>query len=289
MVDSVIGLQMTVSIDNIITNAAARLATVSDSPRLDAEILLGQVSGWSRATLTAHPERDLDDARKDCLEALLQRRLNGEPIAYITGRREFWSLALGVSPATLIPRPETELLVERALARIPLDANWSIADLGTGNGAVALALAKERPHCRVIATDISTDALVIAERNAGGHQLHNVEFRHGDWFTPLRGEQFQIIVSNPPYVRDNDPHLSRGDVRFEPAPALKGGLDGLNGIRSILKRAKDHLTPGGWLLIEHGYDQASQVKELMLLNGYEEISRYRDYTGNDRSSECCYR
>jgi len=219
------------------------------------------------------------------LHELADRRALGEPIAYLTGTREFWSMNLKVSPATLIPRPETELLVEKALARIPPDATWTIADLGTGSGAVALALAKERPRCRVIATDISSAALDVARVNAAKFNLTNIEFREGDWFAPLAGETYHIIASNPPYIRNDDPHLKQGDLRFEPGSALIAGADGLDAIRRIVNDAHVYLKAGGWLLLEHGWDQSDAVKALLHQQGCHNICCYHDMAGIGRVSE----
>ncbi len=200
------------------------------------------------------------------------------------GRREFWSLELLVSPAALIPRPETELLVEQALKRIPSDTPCLIADLGTGSGAVAVAIAKARPRSRVIAGDISPQALALARQNALRHTLNNIEFRQGDWFAPL-SEQADVIVSNPPYLRNDDPHLAAGDLRFEPRLALLGGTDGLDAIRQLAAQAKHHLKAGGWLLLEHGFDQKQAAINLLRQHHYQHIADYRDYSGQDRVIE----
>lgn len=189
-------------------------------------------------------------------EALLARRQAGEPVAYLLGRQGFWSLELEVSPATLIPRPETELLVELALARLPAGQSLRVADLGTGSGAIALALARERPQAHVVATDASAEALTVARRNAARLGLGRVEFRDGDWLVPLAQERFDLIASNPPYIEQDDPHLAQGDLRFEPPAALASGADGLDAIRVIVRDAGRHLHPGGWLLLEHGWNQA---------------------------------
>lgn len=257
----------------------------SASARLDVELLLMHACEIGRAELMAHPDTVLEPAQEQRLDNLLSRRAAGEPIAYLVGQREFWSLKLDVTPATLIPRPETELLVEKALARIPTDAAWTVADLGTGCGAIALALASERPRLKLIATDRSTDALAVARANAARHRLNNIEFRAGDWLGALDETALDIIVSNPPYVRADDPCLLRGDTRFEPAVALAGGPDGLDAIRRIAYGAKRKIKPGGWLLLEHGNDQGGGVRALLRQYGYSDIMCYRDLSGHDRVSE----
>jgi release factor glutamine methyltransferase len=272
------------TIGEVLHQAAATLASTSPTPRLDAEVLLMHVCGLDRGGLIIHGRDACTDDQRHLLEQLLARRRQGEPVAYLTGWREFWSMPLAVSPATLIPRPETELLVEKALAHIPHDAAWTLADLGTGSGAIALALAMERPRCRVLATDISRHALDVARSNAAKFNLTHVEFREGRWLEPLAGMRLDMIVSNPPYVRDDDPHLQCGDVRFEPRPALIAGADGLDAIRHIVKASGAHLKAGGWLLLEHGHDQAA-VATLLQQHGYETIHCHADLSGRDRVSE----
>lgn len=273
------------TINQFLRQAGRQLAS-SPSARLDAECLLMQVCALSRSELITRGEQPLTQTQTRQLLKLLQRRRQGEPIAHLTGRREFWSLELAVSKATLIPRPETELLVERALARIPPAARWTIADLGTGSGAVALAIASERPRCRVIATDNAREALAVAGHNARRLGLTRIAFRVGDWLSALGNDIADMIVSNPPYVREDDPCLQQGDVRFEPMSALAAGRDGLSAIRAILNEAKAHLTPNGWLLLEHGYDQAPAVAGLMRQAACEDIGCYADLAGHDRVSEC---
>ncbi len=265
-----------------------RLAATSPTPRLDAEVLLAHASGVTRTALLAFPERALDAAAARAYQALIERRAGGEPVAYLTGTREFWSLELHVTPATLIPRPETELLVEHALAHIPPDADWTVADLGTGCGAIALALAHERPRLRVLATDRSAEALAVARDNAVRLGLANVEFRPGDWCAALGGERCQVIVSNPPYVRDDDPHLQQGDLRFEPQAALRAGADGLDAIRVIVAGAPKCLRPDGWLLLEHGADQADVVRACLLEHGFRDVDTDRDYSGHARITAARY-
>lgn len=251
---------------------------------VDAEFLLAHVLGTGRSWLFAHATDLLaDDAHAD-FQSLLQRRIGGEPVAYLTGRQGFWTLDLEVGPATLIPRPETELLVELALARIPADACARVADLGTGSGAIALSIAKERPRALVIATDASTEALEVARRNAVSNSIANVAFCSGNWYAPLEGERFDIIVSNPPYIADGDPHLDQGDLRFEPAMALSCGPDGLDAIRTVVGHASAHLDAGGWLLLEHGCDQGRAVRGLMSDAGFTDVATERDLEGRDRIS-----
>jgi release factor glutamine methyltransferase len=270
------------SLDDHLRRAAARLAGLSPTPRLDAEVLLGQATGLSRAGLYLSLKSSLPLAQADRLETLLARRLLGEPIAYITGFREFWSMQIALSGDTLIPRPETETLVAKALSLIPREACWSVADLGTGAGAVALAIARERPQCRVLATDISPGAIEVAKKNAARLGVGNVEFALGDWLAPLGQRRAHAIVANPPYVPAGDWHLASGDVRFEPRLALEAGVDGLRAIRRIAADARRHLLEGGWLALEHGWDQAGRVRELLLQCGYADVECHQDLAGLDR-------
>jgi release factor glutamine methyltransferase len=261
---------------DLLNQAAATLACASDAPRLEAEVLLACTLNRSRCHLHAWPEHTPEADQAHRFRALLARRQRGEPIAYITGHREFWSMDLLVTPATLIPRPETELLVEIALARIPEDRAARIADLGTGSGAIALAIARERQRSRVVATDASAPALAIARHNAERLGLDNVEFRQSDWYSELGAERFDAILANPPYVAIADPHLECGDLRFEPRVALAAGADGLDAIRAIAAGAIAHLNPGGWLLLEHGFDQGEGVAALLQTQGLVDISQHRD-------------
>lgn len=261
---------------------AERLAAVSDSARLDAELLLCHVLGRPRSYLYTWPEQELDKAQAEALGKLVERRQGGEPVAHILGKREFWSLELAVSADTLIPRPETELLVEAALTRIPGQAEWAVADLGTGSGAIALAIASERPRCRITAVERSAGALAMARQNARALGIANVEFLQGEWFVPLAGRRFQVIISNPPYIPENDPHLSRGDLRFEPHSALAAGADGLADIRQLVSGAPARLCPPGWLLLEHGYDQGAAVTGLLSDAGYAEVADLADLQGHAR-------
>ena len=214
--------------------------------------------------------------------ALVEARVAGEPVAYLIGRRGFWTLELEVNGDTLIPRPETELLVELALSRLPAGMPVRVADLGTGSGAIALAIAKERPQAKVVATDASQGALDVAGRNASLNGVANVEFRHGSWFAPLVGERFELIASNPPYIADGDPHLQQGDLRFEPAAALSSGRDGLDDIREIVSGAGEHLVAGGWLLLEHGLEQGALIRVLLETAGFVDVTTELDLESRDR-------
>ena len=236
--------------------------TDTPSAGIDAEVLLAHVLETGRSFLYANPELELPRQRITAYKRLITRRARGEPIAYLTGSCEFWSLSLQVSPAVLIPRPETELLVETALTKIPPGASWRIADLGTGSGAIALALATERRRCQFHATDISETALDIARSNAARHGFSQVRFHRGCWAEPLDGS-FELIVSNPPYVDDDDPHLERGDLRFEPLVALTPGADGLAAITEIVHGTRPRLVPGGWLMFEHGWKQGQASRRIL--------------------------
>ncbi|MBL5900378.1 peptide chain release factor N(5)-glutamine methyltransferase [Lelliottia amnigena] len=253
----------------------------SESPRRDAEILLEHVTGKARTFILAFGETTLTADQHAQLSDLLSRRKAGEPVAHLTGEREFWSLPLYVSAATLIPRPDTECLVEHALARLPATA-CRILDLGTGTGAIALALASERPDCQVTAVDVMPDAVALAMRNVARLGFNNVKIQQSSWFDALVGQQFDMIVSNPPYIDECDPHLSQGDVRFEPLTALVAADEGLADIAHIVTVSRQYLTAGGWLLIEHGWTQAEAVRALFTQAGYERVETCQDYGGNDR-------
>ena len=232
---------------------------------------------------TPGPDKTVTADQQQQFEQFLQRRLQGEPIAHILGEQEFWSLRLQVTADTLIPRADTERLVELALERVPDDADWSIVDLGTGSGAIALALAKERPGCRILAVDQSSAALNVARGNAQRLGLFNLAFIQANWLESIQPVPcFQMIVANPPYIRADDPHLVRGDVRFEPRQALAAGADGLAAIRRIVQQARDALCPGGWLLLEHGYDQGEAVQALLADAEFEEVTDFIDYGDNPR-------
>ena len=236
--------------------------------------------GCSHAHRLAHPEQSLTTEQNIHYQSLFSRHANGEPLAYLLGHWEFWSLDLLVDPAVLIPRPETELLVELALAQIPRKESWSIADLGTGSGAIALAVARERPNTQIIATDHSSAALAIAKKNAHRLGVTNVQFVLGDWFVPLAGKRFHLILSNPPYVAEGDQHLE--NLRFEPSLALIAGSDGLSAICSIVSAARFHLSPGGRLLLEHGHDQGEAVRLLLRAANYQVVTTICDLEGRER-------
>jgi release factor glutamine methyltransferase len=273
-------------ISQLIAEGIARLARVSDEPRREAEILLAAALGRTRAWLMAHPEeRILDCEATDRYEASVSRRSHGEPVAYILGEKEFWSLPLEVGPDVLIPRPETELLVERALAHLPGNASARVLDVATGSGAVALAIAHERPLDSVIGTDVSEAALAVARRNAERLGLARVDFRTGSWFAPVAGERFAVIVSNPPYVAAADPRVARDVHRFEPHGALYSGSTGLEALQALAAGAPGHLAPGGWLIVEHGDTQGMVVRGLFERAGFSEVSTCRDLAGLDRCAE----
>ena len=260
--------------------ASSQLKT--EAAAFEAQLLLQYVLGVNRAWLIAHEHDVLQPNIQVVFEALLNRRLAGEPIAYILGGREFYGLDLLVTPDTLIPRPDTETLVDAALAKILDNPNQSILDLGTGTGAIALAVAKHRPKVYVVAVDASAAALEVAKKNAASLAITNVRLMLSDWFDALAGERFDLIVSNPPYIEQNDVHLTEGDVRFEPISALTSGADGLDDIRHIVADCLIYLKPQGWLLIEHGYNQADLVADLMAEAGLVSIETIKDFGGNNR-------
>lgn len=261
----------------------AELGLEPGSARIEIQCLLQQVLGVTRAYFFAHPERILSAAEETSYQALLQRRLHGEPIAYILGTREFFGLSLRVTPATLIPRPDTELLVELALERVARP-KARVLDMGTGSGAIALSIARQRPAAVVWACDASAAALAVARDNAQRLGIANVHFIESNWFTALREQRFDVIASNPPYIAADDRHLSQGDVRFEPITALASGADGLDDIRRIVGQAGVHLEKNGWLLLEHGYDQAAQVRELLQASGFTAVFSAKDLSGIERCS-----
>jgi len=261
----------------------AQLLAQSGLPPLEARMLLERVLEKPRAWLIAHADEAPGPEAEQAFSALVERRLRGEPIAYILGKREFYGLEFQVTRAVLIPRPETELLVELALARIPENAAARVLDLGTGSGAIAVALAKARPRARLTAVELDYAALSVARANAKQHAV-SVRFFCGDWFGALQAERFDLIVSNPPYVAAGDAHLELGDVRFEPQRALVGGADGLDCIRAIVASAPAHLNPGAWLLLEHGYDQAEACRALLEAEGYGEVQSWPDLAGIARVS-----
>ena len=270
------------SLGEIREQGGARLRVPVVEARREAALLLAHVLGRPASWLYAHARDPVPRFAKRRFERLVARRAAGEPLAYLTGRREFWSLDLEVTPAVLVPRPETEHLVEAALALIPSSERLDIADLGTGCGAIALALARERPRCRVVATDTSAAALALATSNAARLRIRNVEFRRGRWCAALGGKRLALIAANPPYVRAGDPHLEGDGLRFEPREALLAGEEGLDAIREIVTGVPRHLDPEGRLLLEHGAEQGEAVRKLLEEHRFRDIAQFRDYAGKPR-------
>lgn len=258
------------------------LAVPIEEARVDAHILLREALGVTRAWMIANADHRLSDDQLKRFQGMLQRRIQGEPVAYILGHREFYGLDFGVAPGVLIPRPDTETLVEAALARIPEHTQPLILDLGTGSGAIAIAIAIHRPDAEVTAVDQSEAALAMARHNAEKLGARHLRLIQGDWFSALGDAHFDLIVSNPPYIAEADPHLSLGDLRFEPSTALVSGKDGLDAIRRIASEAPRHLNRGGWLLLEHGYDQAEEVAKLLVMNGFDKVAHVCDLAGIQR-------
>jgi release factor glutamine methyltransferase len=273
-------IQSILSTDKIALETALSLDAAT--ARIEVQCLLQAVLQVNRAYLLTHPERMLSDDESARYSELLTRRQKGEPIAYLLGVREFFGLNFKVTSATLIPRPDTELLVELALQQIPTRGLFRVLDMGSGSGAIALSIAHARPDADVVAVDASAAALAVASENALRLQTNNVRLLHSDWFAALADERFDLIVSNPPYIEADDVHLGQGDVRFEPLSALASGADGLDDIRRILVSAKDHLNTGGWLMFEHGYDQAARVRQLMQQAGFADVGSERDLSGIER-------
>ncbi|ARG96847.1 peptide chain release factor N(5)-glutamine methyltransferase [Legionella micdadei] len=274
-----------IDIKGALSQATTQLEAESDSPRLDGEILLAHVLMKTRTYLYTHMDKTLTKAQWQTFQQLVDKRAHGMPIPYLTGTREFWSLPLKVCEDTLIPRPETELLVELTLKLLADKPHAQILDLGTGSGAIALACAHERPDWQIIACDCSLSALQIAEENAARLRVTNICFYHSDWFEKISlTQKFDAIVTNPPYIAANDPHLIQGDVRFEPTLALVGGTDGLEAIRHIIQHSLARLKPDGLLLIEHGFDQKSAVGSMLNDYGYRQVQCWQDLQGNDRVS-----
>jgi len=279
----------------LLAEATQRLTTTSESARADAEILLAHCLQKSRTYLYTWSDKAVDSSSEAIFRQLLAERLRGVPIAHLTGQRDFWTLTLKVTPDTLIPRPETELLVETTLSLLPSPLEGeglgvrgkqrvSALDLGTGTGAIALSLAHERPDAQFTACDFSTAALAVATENAHNNAIHNVQFIRSNWFSALPPQRFDVIVSNPPYIETHDPHLTQGDVRFEPLSALTSGQDGLDDIRHIITTAPHWLVTGGWLLLEHGYNQGQAVTTLLHNAGFQQVRCLPDLGGNDRVS-----
>lgn len=265
----------------LIAAAAQRLGG-GDEARFEAELLLAHVLARPRAWLFAHAESVPDAQQRAQFTRIVDARAQGEPIAYLTGHREFWSMDLAVTPDVLIPRADTELLVELALACIPAHAPCDVVDLGTGSGAIALAIARERPQARIVATDTSEAALAVARGNAQRLGIGNVEFAAGDWFAPLARRRFDVVVSNPPYIEAADAHLGLGDLRYEPPGALISGTDGLDALRVLAAGASTHLLPGGCLLLEHGFDQGEAVRALLDAGGLIDVRSDHDVAGHER-------
>lgn len=280
---------MSLSIEALLKQAAQQLADAgSQSPQIDAAVLLCYVLDKPRSYLLTWPEKVLDSEQSAAFSAVMRRRLAGEPVAYIVGEREFWSLPLKVAPHTLIPRPDTERLVELALEKIP-SGPCSVLDLGTGTGAIALAIASERPDIKVTGIDLRPEAAQLALENSQNLQITNTRFLSGSWYSPLTAdERFAVIVSNPPYIDEADPHLEQGDVRFEPKSALVADEQGLADIRVISEQGRLFLCKGGWLLMEHGFEQGEAVRNILLELGYSQVSTAQDYAGLDRVTMGCW-
>lgn len=277
---------MATEVSQLIAEGRLRLQRVTDQPSHEAEILLAAALGKSRAWVMAHPEeRILDCEATDRYESYVTRRSHGEPVAYVLGEKEFWSLPLEVTSDVLVPRPETELVVELALTHLPRDQEARALDLAAGSGAIALALARELPRTTVVGTDISAAAIAVARRNAQRLGLANVRFRTGNWFDPVADERFDLIASNPPYIAESDERVQPAVRRFEPHAALFGGTDGLEALRVIAGTAAGHLSPGGWLVVEHGDRQGLAVRELLHAGGFTDVRTHQDLAGLDRCTE----
>ena len=268
----------------LLRDATETIAVSSDSASLDAEILLGHVLGKPRTYLRAWPERKPSADQVVFFQCLIRKRLRGMPVAYLTGQREFWSREFHVSPDVLIPRPETELLIEISLALIAKDASAKIIDLGTGSGIIAVTLAKELPKSEITATDLSTAVLKQAKRNAAQHNADHIRFILSDWLAEVPQEKFDLVISNPPYIAENDRHLAQGDLRFEPKSALTASRDGLADIETIADSALGYLKSGGHLLIEHGFDQEEPVQSIFRNRGYDCVRTYKDLSGRPRAT-----
>ena len=274
------------TVGKLIDNATARLAAAlglhTREARLEARVLIGHSLGVDHAWLIAHDTDPATPSQRRAIESMIARRAAGEPVAYILGEREFFGLSLAVTPAVLIPRPDTELLVEAALQRLPEHTACRVLDLGTGSGAVAIALARERPMAEVVAVEACAAALAVAQANACRLGVDNVQCVAGNWYAALGERKFDVIVSNPPYIAASDPHLDMGDLRFEPRQALASGHDGLHDLRVIVDGAPAHLTTGGWLLLEHGWSQGAACRALLETKGFSETRTLRDLAGHER-------
>ena len=270
------------NIRQALEQASRQLADSSPSAMLDSQVLLTHVLQCNTAHLVAWPEKTLSDAQMADFLQLLKQRQQGVPVAHLTGSREFWSLEFSVDDSTLIPRPETETLVEFILEKFDDVDRLKLLDMGTGTGAIAISLAKQKPDWQIIASDISEQALALAVKNSSDNQTTNVTFVHSNWFDAIAQDDFDIIVSNPPYIASDDPHLSQGDVRFEPQSALSSGETGMDDIEHICSQAKPHLLKNGWLIVEHGYNQKQQVSDCFTRNGFKEIEQKQDLSGHTR-------
>jgi len=280
---NITGMTAQLTAGALLAQAAHRLSDPG-SAVLEAQLLLAHVLGVTRTRVMTELEHLPEAGASQRYFELIERRASGEPLAYILGWKEFWSLPLKVGPGVLVPRPETELLVERTLT-LRTQSSGRVADLGTGSGAIALALATERPQWAISATDVSPDALVTAKANAAALNLHGVEFLHGDWFEPLQGRMFDLLVSNPPYVAESDPAMQDPSLRYEPRIALTPGTDPLRHLREIIHSASDHLERGGWLLLEHGAGQAREVARELVGRGFRSVRSHRDLAGHERVTE----
>ncbi|MBC8520191.1 MAG: peptide chain release factor N(5)-glutamine methyltransferase [Gammaproteobacteria bacterium] len=256
----------------------------SDTAHLDSELLLGNVIGRSRTWLHTWPESTIDNDNLHLFSNLIQRRADGEPVAHLIGKQEFWSLSLKITADTLVPRPETEVMVEQVLGLVPEEAEWKIADLGTGSGAIAIAVANERAGCTITATDQSAATLAVARENGHSHHLKNIKFLQGSWFEPLDSidQRYDLILSNPPYIASSDPHLEQGDLRYEPDSALISGDSGMDDLNHLVNNARGYLLPDGILMVEHGYDQGKKVRSLFQHNNFSGVTTLHDLAGLER-------
>jgi release factor glutamine methyltransferase len=270
------------NIQQALQHARLRLSESSPSAMLDAQVLLAHVLQCNTAHLLAWPEKILSKAQESHYLQLIQQRQHGLPVAHLTGQREFWSLDFKVNDSTLIPRPDTEILIEFILRNFSNRENLNLLDMGTGTGAIAITIAKEKPGWKIFASDISEQALTLARQNSNNHKTDNITFVQSDWFSDIPRNDFDIIVSNPPYIAADDPHLLQGDVRFEPASALISGTSGMDDIEHICLHARNYLTDDGWLIVEHGYDQQQAVASCFAKNGFSEIEQKQDLSGHTR-------
>lgn len=270
------------NIQQALQQANQDLSKSSPSAMLDAQVLLSFVLRCNSAHLAAWPEKELSEEQQSHYLQLIQKRQQGSPVAHLTGQREFWSLNFSVNDSTLIPRPETETLIEYILAEFNHRETLKLLDMGTGTGAIAIAIAKEKPGWEIVASDVSAEALKLARQNSEQHQTANITFIQSDWFENISADDFDIIVSNPPYIASDDPHLQQGDVRFEPLSALTSGPEGMDDIEQLCSHAADYLNNNGWLIIEHGYNQAQQVADCFAKNGFTMIGQQQDLSGHTR-------